>query len=431
MHKAIVAKIDRVIEIEGANTIQEAVVLGEHVVVSKTWKEGDIGIFFPVDLQLSEEYCKANNLFRDSTKNIDETKKGFFESNRRIRAQPFMKIRSCGLFMPFDSLSLLETTEALNNLYVLGYTFDTLSTGIKICEKYISEQAKVSIGNRNVKAVKQSVFPFFQKHVDTEQFRHFAERIPTGALLSFHSKQHGTSGRWSKQKRVVELSKWKKAINKIIPLFKTEGDYELVVGTRNVVLESPERVGFHGKEEYRYEIGRMLYPYMEDGMTIYGEILGFVDGKPIMPDGDVSMLKDKKYTKKYGEKVAYSYGCKQHEYKFFIYRITRLTHSGMNIDMSQKELEKWCQDRGFEHTYEVFPQLVYGGNVEALRELVESLTERPECLTEDFQYPNQISEGIIIRVDNGKPNPDFYKSKSYAFRVMETGLEVNDIETLS
>ena len=214
-------------------------------------------------------------------------------------------------------------------------------------------------------------------------------------------------------------------------MFKTEGDYELVVGTRNVVLESPERVGFHGKEEYRYEIGRMLYPYMEDGMTIYGEILGFVDGKPIMPDGDVSMLKDKKYTKKYGERVAYSYGCKQHEYKFFIYRITRLTHSGMNIDMPQKELEKWCQDRGFEHTHEVFPQLVYGGNVEALRELVESLTERPECLTEDFQYPNQISEGIIIRVDNGKPNPDFYKSKSYAFRVMETGLEVNDIETLS
>src|SRR5690606_32885291 len=71
MHKIIVAKIDRVIEIPGANTIQEAVVLGEHIVVSKDISVGDVGLFCPVDLQLSEQFCYENNLFRDKEKNKD------------------------------------------------------------------------------------------------------------------------------------------------------------------------------------------------------------------------------------------------------------------------------------------------------------------------------------------------------------------------
>src|SRR5690606_38779262 len=103
VHKIIVAKIDRVIEIPGANTIQEAVVLGEHIVVSKDISVGDVGLFCPVDLQLSEQFCYENNLFRDKEKNKDTSKAGFFENTRRVRAQPFLKVKSCGLFMPLSS----------------------------------------------------------------------------------------------------------------------------------------------------------------------------------------------------------------------------------------------------------------------------------------------------------------------------------------
>src|SRR5690606_3139274 len=104
MHKAIVAKIDSVVPIEGADKIHVAYVLGEPVVVSKEWNVGHIGILFPVDLQLSEEYCHENNLFRDNTKNKDTTKKGFFENTRRVRAQPFLGVKSCGYFASCESV---------------------------------------------------------------------------------------------------------------------------------------------------------------------------------------------------------------------------------------------------------------------------------------------------------------------------------------
>src|SRR5690606_9686497 len=127
---------------------------------------GDVGLFCPVDLQLSEQFCYENNLFRDKEKNKDTSKAGFFENTRRVRAQPFLKVKSCGLFMPLSSVSYtgmeLFSTD-------LGVEFDVLN-GIKICEKYIPEEQKRRIANSQTKAVKKADFPLFDKHVDTEQF---------------------------------------------------------------------------------------------------------------------------------------------------------------------------------------------------------------------------------------------------------------------
>src|SRR5690606_29317689 len=104
MHKCIVSKVEKTIEIPGADNIQIGIVLGESVVISKDIGEGYVGLFFPVDLQLSEEFCRINNLNRDSTKNADQTKKGFFDANRRVRAQPFLKVKSQGYFADIESI---------------------------------------------------------------------------------------------------------------------------------------------------------------------------------------------------------------------------------------------------------------------------------------------------------------------------------------
>lgn len=73
-YKAIIAKIDRVNAIQGADRIQTAYVLGEQVIVSKDWQPGKNGVLFPADAQLSEDFCKNNNLYRDSDKNKDKNK---------------------------------------------------------------------------------------------------------------------------------------------------------------------------------------------------------------------------------------------------------------------------------------------------------------------------------------------------------------------
>ena len=54
---ASIQRVSEIIPIEGAERIQEAVVLGEHVVVSKGWKEGDVGLFFPVDCCIGLFLC--------------------------------------------------------------------------------------------------------------------------------------------------------------------------------------------------------------------------------------------------------------------------------------------------------------------------------------------------------------------------------------
>ena len=425
-NQAIVAKIDRVIEIPGADNIQVGIVLGESVIVSKDWGVGRVGILFPVGVQLSEKMVFENSLSRNPANNKDQNKKGFFEDSRRVRSQPFLKVKSEGFFT--DLTAVMWTGVDFNELK-LGETFDTLN-GHEICKKYISEETRKKIGNSSVKQAKKSYAPFFEKHVDSDQFRHFVQNIPKGALLSFHAKVHGTSARITNTLVEVNLPRWKQLVNKVAPIFPTQ-EWKIVVGTRNVVLDGNPKEGYHGSEQFRYDVASMLEPYLEKGMTIYGEIAGYANGTSIMPSHDTKVLKNKAFTKKYGEKVVYSYGCKETEYRFHVYRITRLSYSGENIDMSQKEMEKWCEDRGILSTVEVHPQMIYNGDEDALKELVEELTERPEEMTADVIDPSHPSEGIIIRADLGSKNPKFYKNKSYAFKAMEGICEVVDTEDAS
>lgn len=426
-HKIIVARIARVEPIPNADKIQVGYVLGEPVVISKEHAVGDIGLFFPVDLQLSEEFVRENNLSRRAENNKDKEKTGFFDENRRVRAQPFLKVKSCGLFMPLESVSF---TGIIPSEKDEGLAFDDIN-GYKLVQKYVSEASKVKGQANQAKAVKKNFAPFFAKHVDSEQFRHCAEQIKKGSLISIAAKIHGTSARMGYLPALQELPVWKQKFNHWVghlmnkPFFKDSYEYSYVLGTRNVVLKTHEekKEGYHGPETFRYEVFELVKPFLEKGQSIYGEIAGYANGKSIMPKHSIKDLKSKEFTKKYGETITYSYGCKEHEYRFHIYRITTTSEAGTQIDWTQAQIDSWCADRGLLGPVSVCEPFIYDGDVEALRALVEALTEHPELLTEDYIDPSHVSEGVILRVDSGKLVPDFYKSKSFAFRAME-GLEM-------
>lgn len=433
-HKAIVTRVTEVIEIPGADRVQISVVLGEHCVTSKDVKVGDVGILFPVDVQLSEEFCRENNLFRDKEKNRDQTKAGFFESNRRVRAQPFLKVRSEGLFMPVDCVKYTGV-DTENTEFTVGVSFDELN-GRKICQKYINEKTQKEASNQQPSAKRKVAVPDFLEHGETEHFKYSAAKIKKGDVLFFHSKRHGTSGRSGLHKVNKKLGMFKTKLNVISQSILGKEifdsfEWEYVTGSRRVVLNSAKSSdGFHGSNQFRFDITESLKPYLEKGFTFYYEIVGYVNGSPIMAKHDVKTLKDKRYIEKYGDVMEYSYGCKEHEYKVFIYRITVQDQNGNIRDLSQKELEKFCKDRELGYTLEVHEPIVYDGDELKLRHLVEELTERWDVLSQDYEGESHVTEGIIIRCENGGSKPIFMKSKGYAFRVMEgheTAVNVEDI----
>lgn len=90
--------------------------------------KGEIGIYFPSDLQLSEEFCAVNHLCR---KRPDT---GYLDPEKRnIRPIKLRGERSDGIFM---SISCLEYTGVNLDDINIGDTI-TVVNGHEICKKYI------------------------------------------------------------------------------------------------------------------------------------------------------------------------------------------------------------------------------------------------------------------------------------------------------
>jgi len=423
-YQAMIAKVNQVLELKGADKIQVGKVLGETVIIGKEIQVGTVGVFFCSGTQLSEQYCKQNNLFRSKEDNLDQLKSGFFESSRRVRVQPFMKVKSEGYFAPLESLGY--TGHDLKKLKV-GDTFESLGDN-PICKKYVNPNVK-DPSKKNSKKKKLDV-PMFVEHCNTSQYRHNKSFIFKGDLISIQSKKHGTSMRVGNHKVNINLNKIKVLINKILPIFPTSR-WDLVVGTRRVVLNNSDSEGFHGKEAYRFEIANQLSSHITKGMTVYGEIVGYVNGKSVMSTHNTKDLKDKKYTAKYSDQMSYKYGCLEDTYDYHIYRITMASEGGDIVDFTQPQLVSWCKDRDIKPSYDLVEPFIYDGDIDTLDTLVDYLTERPELLTEDYHDPSHISEGIVVRIDNHRLSPTFLKSKSYAFKLLEgivseTVVEIED-----
>jgi hypothetical protein len=419
-YKAFITKVQKVIPIQGADNIQSAIVLGNQVVVGKAVKVGDLGLFFPADCQLSEDFCKYNNLYRDSSKNIEPLKQGFFDSNRRVRCQPFMKVKSEGYFCGLESLDIFDKLLEFKD----GQSFDKIGDS-EVCRKYISLQTQRKLNNqaKNGKKIKAIETPLFSKHVDTDQFDYYVNKVPTGALLSFHAKVHGTSARMSHTKVVKQPHSLLEKVLNHFNMFKAES-WEYIVGTRNVTLYEHEtdKEGFHGSEQFRFDAMEQVKPYLEKGMTIYAELSGYANGSPIMGKHDVTKLRDKAYTKKYGKVIDYSYGCTEEATRLDIYRISYTNESGVQLDYTHPQMKAWCNKYDLNCSMEVAASYIYSGTPHAKKKLIKQMTElsdRPEVLTEDYYDPSHINEGVVLRVDYDGLIPKFYKKKSYAFKVLE------------
>ena len=415
-YAATVVEINTLIDLENCDKVQHANIFGNLVIVSKDIKPGDIGLFFPIETQLSEEYLSANSLYRDATLNQDQTQKGYFEKNGRIRAMKFRGHNSMGLFMPLSSLTF--TGQSIDSLKV-GDTFDELN-GKEICRKYIIKQQATPGKGQNKKGkqwekVSVLIDNQFHFHVDTAQLGRNIHKIKPDTLIHVTRKIHGTSFISSNILCKKKLSAWDK-IGKFIGMDIKETEYQNIYSSRRVVKN--DTMNLPKNHYYSIDIwgkaNEKVKDILTEGMTVYGEIVGYIDESKMIQKG-------------------YDYGCKPGEFEIYIYRITYTSPSGHVFEYSAKQVQQWCKLNGlkaveeyyFGRAIDIFHWIEEDYSVEyddslpfqenLLNYLQEKYLEKEahDCI---HKVPD---EGIVLRIEDSL-DIDPYKLKSFSFYEYET-----------
>jgi len=427
---ATIVEIKNLIPLETCDNVVGTSIMGNHVIVGKDIKVGDIGLYFPVETKLSEKYLSSNNLYKDFTLNADQKQKGYFEINGRIRCVKFRGHASEGLFMPLSSLTSL-VSKSMYTLLKLGDSFDVLEE-IKICEKYIPKSTKQpnnqgpgKKGKGRIARESKLIENQFRFHDDTSQLYRNLHMIHPEDLISITYKIHGTSFIVSNILCKKPVKWYERALIKLgINVVNTM--YDNVYSSRKVIKN--EDLNPNAQHYYSEDIWGIanaeVKEFLSEGMTIYGEVAGFLPGGGYIQNG-------------------FDFGCKPGEHKIFVYRITYTNPQGKVFEFSMKQVQEWCKSKGLTPV----PLLFYGTVDEFMREYFElqfvtkdfgankiTAYVPKEFNPEDFlalvkkkynekdcyicKNPKTPEEGAVIRIE--KNELQAYKCKSTRFLEKET-----------
>ena len=150
---ATVVKLDSFSPLAGCDNLKAAKIFGNQVIVSKDVVEGSIGLFFPLETKLHANFLKNNNLFRKTDLNSDQTRKGFFEENGRVRCVKLRGHKSEGIWLPLEFLSyIVEQVPVDPQPFPVGTDFDQIGEEV-ICSKYVprGQYCKNAAGSKTPK----------------------------------------------------------------------------------------------------------------------------------------------------------------------------------------------------------------------------------------------------------------------------------------
>lgn len=170
------------------------------------------------------------------------------------------------------------------------------------------------------------------------------------------------------------------------------------------------------------QYGEMMQPYISEGLTVYGEICGYLTGL------DRMVMKN------------YDYGCRRGENFLMPYRITHTSPTGVKTEWSVMQVREWTENLLRQHTElqgRLRPiEVLYHGTLADLYPSLdrsqfwhESVLEALKADTEHFGMElneplcqNTVPrEGICIRIA-GDRTPQCFKLKTTAFFHRETKL---------
>lgn len=413
MYCAYITTIKEIRKHSNADRLQCATIFGSNVIVDMSYKEGMKVIYFPVDGQLSAEFAMDNNLIRKKDEDGNNIGGYLDPEKRNITALKLRGEKSDGLVLPIRVLEKYTDISKLNDGDQI-----TVLDGHEICRKYIPKQnTRIRHGgynkadNRKEKKEKVS-YPYFAEHTDTAQLAYNQKAFKPGDTIYLTQKLHGTSFRVSnaieviKKKRPYWIKRLFGADDKVVT------QYNIVSGTRRTTLRSYDG-GFYGSNEFRKKYNDMFIGKLPKGMTVYGEIVGWVnETTPIMPRCKNSKVKDKEFSRQYGDETIFTYGCEPGENDCYIYRITMCNEDGVVVELPTEETMLWCERLGVKYV-PLLDKFLFT-TWEDLNKRCEPYLDVPEPLSNG----RHVTEGVVVRIDN-RSTFTAYKTKSFAFKVLE------------
>ena len=442
MYYAYITTLKNVRSHPNAERLKLADCFGNTVCVSLDAAEGEIGVYFPTDGQLSVEFCEQHNLVRrkdDSGNNVG----GYLHPDKRnIKAINLRGEKSDGLFMPLQCLAY--TGINLDDLNV-GDRIDVVN-GHEICRKYIprtnTRHGHPTNGNKTRKH-KAPVAPLFMEHADTEQLAYNLGAFKPGDEIEITLKMHGTSQRTAHLPTLQGYKRtfWEKLTRKEgTPIYAWGG----VSGTRRVVLENYDG-GFYGDNQFREQHSKFFDGKLWKGETVYYEVIGFTDtGAPIMAECSNKKLNDKDFIKQYGETTVFSYGCSPNGHAelpmnetglpygavvtrpqsdIYVYRMTMTNEDGDVVEYTPDFMRYRCEQMGAKTVPVLWkgtipenpgsaddPTITAG---EWIKNVAERFYDGPDPIGK-----THVREGVVVRILN-RPKFCAYKHKNFAFKVLE------------
>ena len=449
-HCGYIVKVNALRPHPNADRLQIATFFGNDTCVSIDVTPGEVGIYFPSDLQLSLEFAEVNNLLRKKDENGNNIG-GFLDPDKRnVTAIKLRGEKSDGLFLPLKSLESFGDITTLRE----GDRIDNFN-GHEICCKYLprkqNRRGRYSEGNKTRKK-KVPVSPLFVEHADTEQLAYNLAAFKVGDEIEITLKMHGTSQRtgYLPVFKGYKKTLWDKITRKEgKPIY----DWGYVSGTRRTVLENFEG-GYYGSNEFREAHSKFFEGKLNKGEEIFYEVVGFTHtGAPIMASGDNKKLNDKDFVKQYGQTTIFSYGCsptrvgyyldEEHnqigiehdkpQSDIYVYRMTMTNEDGFVVEYTPDFMRYRCEqmgvkcvpvfgkaiissDRlhltspdGYDHDY-----LIGDGDVGSMViRAAEDYYDGPDPIGK-----THIREGVVVRIIN-RPKFCAYKHKNWFFKALE------------
>ena len=471
---ATVVRVGEVKPIENSDFLGVTMVEGREIVVRKDdVHEGDVVVYVSNESQINFDFLSFCNEFQDESLNrnyeeiqmaVGEMKtngatdeeirefvsahRGYFDKHGRVKMKKLRGVYSMGYLINPVRITNWKLLSWNENQWAehVGEDFDTIK-GELFVQAYVPKIKEPRVkgkgrAEKRIKRFNRMIPGQFSFHYDTEQLQRNMERLHPDTSVCISVKMHGTSFICGNVK--VRNPKWGGLYARLFNYLPTwlqftKDEYDTVYSSRKVIKNSDLNPGVTAGF-YDVDIWGEYYPVLKGilphGMTIYGEIVGYVTGSSITGIQSI------------GGKVC-DYGCKPCFNKLMIYRVKHVLEDNVieynvtdvynytvnNLIPALKQLDI---QNGTHWAERIVPiPILYNGTMKDLYPDVDTENHWHENVLElmknDARFgmeqdeplcKNKVPrEGIVLRI-NDDPIAEAFKLKCLKF----LGKEAEDID---